>query len=96
MSLMDKQDFRKIFGWMCWITLLIFLGWLGLLILDFISWGAKNAAILAVFAMVALSNFAVDSLMKENPDHLNSYFITWLIGCGIFFFIALTIFVWLP
>jgi len=49
-----------------------------------------------ILIMLALSNFAVHSLMKENPDHLRRYFIEWLIACGFFIFLALTIYVWLP
>lgn len=93
---MEKLDFHKIFGWMCWISLVITAGWAGLLFLDFISMNARNAAVLMVFLMVALFNFAVDSLMNENPERKKRYFFEWLITSGFFIFLAYTIYVWLP
>jgi len=93
---MEKLDFRKIFGWMCWISLVIGAGWAGLLFLDFISMNTRNTAVLAIFIMVALFNFAVDSLMNENPEQRKRYFIEWLIASGFFMFLGYTIYVWLP
>lgn len=92
---LDKLDFRTIFEWMCWVSLLVFIGWVGLLFIHYITWGTKNGAIFLLFLMIALSNFAVDSLMKDNPDHVKKYFIDWLIASGFFAFLAFTIFVWL-
>jgi len=93
---MEKLDFHKIFGWMCWISLVIAAGWIGLLFLDFISMNTRNTAVLVIFLMVALFNFAVDSLMRENPEQMKRYFIEWLIVSGFFIFLGYTIYVWLP
>jgi putative Ca2+/H+ antiporter (TMEM165/GDT1 family) len=93
---MEKLDFRKIFGWMCWISLVIVAGWVGLLFLDFIRVNSRNIAEFALFLMIGLFNFAVDSLMKENPEQMKRYFVEWLIASGFFIFLGYTIYVWLP
>ena len=93
---MVEFDFKKIFGWMCWINLLIMGGWAGLIIMDLFSWGPRNVGIFVILAGLTLLTFAVDSLMKENPDRVKNYFIKWVLACGLFLFFALTIWVWYP
>lgn len=89
-------DFKKIFGWIGWIILLFMGGWAGLIVMDFFSWGPRNVGIFVILAAMTLLTFAVDSLMKENPDRMKKYFIYWVLACAMFIFFALTIWVWFP
>ena len=91
---MAKYEFQKIFGWICWVSLLLLGGWAGLFVIDILSFGTRNVAILVIFAALAFFTFAVDSLMKEHPEEMKSYFIKWLLVCGMFAFFALSAWVW--
>ena len=92
---MQKFEFRTIFGWMCWINVLILGGWLGLFIVDIMDMGTRNVAILVIFLGYTLFGFAVDSLMKENPEDTKKYFIEWVLASGMLTFFALTVWAWL-
>ncbi len=91
---MTKFEFRKIFSWIPWITLLVLAGWGGLFVLDFLHMTARDIGVLVVFLGIMLLTFAVDSLMTENPEKTGKYFTEWLVICGILIFFAFTIWVW--
>ncbi len=91
---MKKFDFHKIFSWMAWVTLLVFVGWIGLFVIDFLHLWERDVAVLVIFFGLVLLTFAIDSVMKENPERVKKYFLEWLMVCGFFLFLALTIWVW--
>ncbi|HUX99649.1 MAG TPA: hypothetical protein VMV49_08855 [Candidatus Deferrimicrobium sp.] len=91
---MEKFNFRKVFKWMSWLTLVILGGWIGLFLIDMLHMGTRNVALLVIFLLLTLFTFAVDSLMEENPEVVKKYFIQWLLVCGLFIFFALTIYTW--
>ncbi|MFX1295386.1 MAG: hypothetical protein ACFFD2_11130 [Promethearchaeota archaeon] len=91
---MVKFDFRKIFGWFPWITLFILIGWISLFIIDVLKLWEKTLGIFVILFGLMLFTFAVDSLMKENPQYSKKYFIEWMIVCGMFIFFALSIYIW--
>jgi hypothetical protein len=93
---MEKYNFRKVFKWMPWLTVLIFGGWVGLFLIDMIHSGTKNVAMLIIFLLLTMFTFAVDSLMEDNPEVVKKYFTQWLLVCGFFIFLALTIYAWFP
>ena len=93
---MSKYQFKNIFGWMAWITLLVTGAWAGLLVIDFIDFGTRNVGILGILLGLAIATFAIDSMMDENPESMKKYFIQWLLLCGLFLFFGITIWAWFP
>ncbi|MHA1651481.1 MAG: hypothetical protein ACTSYB_14925 [Candidatus Helarchaeota archaeon] len=91
---MDRYDFRKIFTWMPWLTLIILGGWAGLFVIDILEPCQRDIGVLTVFIGIVFFTFAVDSLMKENPEFVRKYFIEWILVCGLFIFFALSIYIW--
>jgi len=91
---MDKMNFRKIFVWITWLTLVVLVGDVGLFVLDLFHNETQDLGLLAVLIGLVFFSFAVDSLMKENPEREKRYFIQWLIVCGLLVFLGLTIYVW--
>ena len=93
---MSNYQFKKIFGWIAWITLLVAGAWAGLIVIDFIDWGTRNVGILSIFLGIGILTFAVDSMMEQNPEFMKNYFIQWLLVCGLFLFFGLSIWAWFP
>ncbi|MHA1129613.1 MAG: hypothetical protein ACTSQI_01930 [Candidatus Helarchaeota archaeon] len=91
---MAKIEFRKIFAWIPWITLLVLAGWGGLFVLNYLHMNSRDVGILVVFFIMVVFTFAVDSLMTDNPENTKKYFFQWLMLSGVFIFFALTIYVW--
>ena len=91
---MAKRDFRTIFAWMPWLTLVLLGGIIGLFLIDLFQFRSRDVGILVIFLGMMFLTFAVDSLMKENPEFTRKYFIQWIIVSGILMFFALTIWVW--
>ena len=91
---MAKYDFNKIFAWMPWISLLVLAGWLGLFVIDWLELGTRDVGVLVVLFILMIFTFAVESLMRENPDLARKYFIHWIIFSGLFVFFGLTIYIW--
>ena len=91
---MAKVEFRKIFAWMPWLTLVLLGGIVGLFVIDLFEYRNRDVGILVVFLCMMLFTFAVDSLMRDNPEFTRKYFLEWLIVSGMLMFFALTIWVW--
>ena len=67
---MAKQKFEKVFSLLPWLTILLFGGWAGLILIDIMSWGTRNVGILVVLFALTIFTWAIDSLMKDNPEKI--------------------------
>ena len=91
---MAKRDFRTIFAWMPWLTIVLVGGVVALFIIDLFEYRNRDVGILVIFLGMMFFTFAVDSLMRDNPEFTRKYFIQWLIVSGLLMFFALTVWVW--